>query len=124
MAQRLLLLVAVALAVVGHVAHADVPSNSTPPPACAGFECPDYEIIDTLTGGTQIRKYEEGGCGAVLFSRFQAVLSMQFFLALVGQGFDAVVAVHLVGMWVKYPVPNDDFIFMAEYGSEVRGRMA
>jgi len=85
MAQRLLLLVAVALAVVGHVAHADVPSNSTPPPACAGFECPDYEIIDTLTGGTQIRKYEEG-------------------------------------MWVKYPVPNDDFIFMAEYGSERLGQ--
>jgi len=25
-------------------------------------------------------------------------------------------------MWVKYPVPNDDFIFMAEYGNERLGQ--
>eukprot|EP00803_Ostreobium_quekettii_P002690 evm.model.scf_2149.2 EVM.evm.TU.scf_2149.2 scf_2149:13546-16881(-) len=48
---------------------------------CAGYECPDYDIIDVVQGDVEIRRYRQG-------------------------------------QWVKYPVPGDDFTFMAEYGDE------
>ncbi|CAD7701875.1 unnamed protein product, partial [Ostreobium quekettii] len=75
------------LAAVGGSGAPDHPvtSRASPMPASttpnAGYEAPDYTVIDTVRGDVEIRRYQEG-------------------------------------QWVKFPVPGDDFTFMAEYGNE------
>ena len=39
-----------------------VPTPPAPADACAGYQCPDYDVIDTVNGDVEIRRYKQGEC--------------------------------------------------------------